>query len=583
MMTRVMAIVVSMIIVSIVMGVKAEAGAGIDTLVLRDTGQTYKPYTYLDVLEDSTGNLTLTDVQRPEIEGRFQDNRDSVPNFGYMAPVHWVRLQVNNASIERAWMLELNYPPLDQVDLYIVKGDREVIHSVSGDSIPFSHREVKNRNLAFELAIERGETVMVYLRVETEGAMALPIRLVHTVQYAQQEQLTYLLLGTYYGLMLIMVIYNGIMAFSFRSRVYFSYVWINLSNLFLYTTLNGIAFEYVWPDGVWWNNRAIVFFMCLSHLAALLFTSEYLDVKRRSPGLYRIFQWFALLEVVNLLVLLVNYPAGLIISIYSVPAIQLSLILAGVWGLKNGYRPARYFLLGWGVFMIGAMLSTLSDAGYIPIVWWTTYASQIGSTFEAVVLSWGLAYQIQTIRKEKEIAIALMKETRRLADLDDLTGLYNRRYVISAFEEAAGMEGNHPISLLMLDLDHFKKVNDTFGHDVGDLVLQQLASVLEECFRPTDTIGRFGGEEFMVLLKNTNVEQARSASEYVLKSIREMRFAVRDQMLACTVSIGVAEWDGAGEESFKEMLRRADQALYEAKHRGRNQVCVSGRPWREEA
>lgn len=581
--TRLMAFAAGLMLLSVVMGFRTEASACSGTLVLKDTEQVYKPYTYLGILEDRGGQATIEDVMRPEMEDKFRDNEEEVPNYGYTAPVHWVRLQVSNDSLERLWLLELEYPPLDQVDLYVVKENGEFIHERSGDTIPFSYREVKNRNLAFMVVLDPGQTSTLYLRVDTQGAMALPIKLIHPVQYAEKEQLTYLLLGAYYGIMLIMVIYNMIMAFSFRSKVYFDYVWINVSNLFLYTTLNGIAFEYVWPDWVWWNNRAIVFFICLSHLAALLFTSKYLDVKSRNPRLYRVFQWFALLEAVNIIVVLVSYPAGLYLSIYSVPAIQISLILAAWLGLKNRFRPARYFLLGWGVFMVGAILSTLSDAGYIPMVWWTTYASQIGSTFEAVVLSWGLAYQIQTIRKEKEIAVALMKETRRLADMDDLTGLYNRRYVIRAFEEAAASAGDKPISLMMLDLDHFKKVNDTFGHDAGDLVLQKLSSVLEECFRPSDIIGRFGGEEFMVLLKNTNAEQARSAAEYVLKSIREMRFIINDQTLACTVSLGVAQWNEAEHEEFKDLLRRADQAMYQAKRTGRNRVCLGESPWRLDA
>ncbi|WP_405452044.1 diguanylate cyclase [Paenibacillus sp. HJGM_3] len=560
---------------------KAEAEP--ETVVLREATKIYSPYAEMEVLTDPGGQLKFEDIRKPEWDVKFVRNRDEVPNYGYAAPVHWLRFSVSNASEERGWLLQLDYPPLDRVELYIVSESGDISHMWSGDSIPFSNRDVKNRNISFELMLDPGYAATLYVRVETEGAMALPIKLIHPVEFAQHEQLNYLLLGGYYGILLIMVIYNSIMAFSFRSRVFFTYVVINLSNLLLYSSLNGIAFQYFWPEAVWWNNRAIVFFMCVSHLAALLFTSQFLDVQCRHPRLYKVFRGFILLEAVNIAVLFVSYKAGLLLVTYSVPIIQVVLIAAGVLGLKAKFRPARYFMIGWGVFLIGAILSTLSDAGYVPMLWWTTYASQIGSTFEAVVLSWGLAYQIQVMRKEKEFAVAQMKESRRLADSDDLTGLYNRRYVIRAFEEAAKKPESMPITLLMLDLDHFKQVNDTLGHDAGDLVLKKFASILEHCFRPTDIIGRFGGEEFMVLLTHTNAEQARSAAEYVLKSIREHRFKVKDQTLGCTASLGLAQWNETEREPFEHLLRRADQALYEAKRSGRNRVCVSREAWPLEA
>jgi two-component system, cell cycle response regulator len=158
---------------------------------------------------------------------------------------------------------------------------------------------------------------------------------------------------------------------------------------------------------------------------------------------------------------------------------------------------------------------------------------------------------------------------------DSLTGMYNRRYFDEALAEYLVAFGKikKPIGMVILDLDHFKKVNDTHGHDVGDEVLRQVAECLKVFTRYHDVLSRLGGEEFAILSPNITESQLYSLSDRIRQAVSELRIVNGNVTLKVTVSAGLAIWDGV--ESGEELYRRADKQLYEAKRKGRNRVCAA--------
>ncbi|ROO23085.1 GGDEF domain-containing protein [Salinisphaera orenii] len=162
------------------------------------------------------------------------------------------------------------------------------------------------------------------------------------------------------------------------------------------------------------------------------------------------------------------------------------------------------------------------------------------------------------------------RELSQQALTDPLTGLPNRAQLEQAFQRAAG-EGALPLSLLMLDLDYFKRINDAHGHATGDAVLRRIAETLREQTRQQDVACRLGGEEFCVLLPRTDVSQARHLAERLRVVIEALRCHHNDAVLALTASIGVACATTPGEQ-LDPMLHTADKKLYEAKFGGRNRV-----------
>ncbi len=170
--------------------------------------------------------------------------------------------------------------------------------------------------------------------------------------------------------------------------------------------------------------------------------------------------------------------------------------------------------------------------------------------------------------------VGLVAEARRIAATDPLTGLMNRRaFVESVTKDRLRKElTQHPWSFLLLDVDHFKRVNDTYGHDAGDAVLQGVATVLTKIARKTDCVARWGGEEFVVALVQTADAGARIAAERVRRAIAEARFALPNgETITATASVGLASATGL-DWNMDELIGRADKAMYSAKHRGRNRV-----------
>ncbi len=164
---------------------------------------------------------------------------------------------------------------------------------------------------------------------------------------------------------------------------------------------------------------------------------------------------------------------------------------------------------------------------------------------------------------------------KQMALTDPLTGLSNRRSIEPQLEGEVSRARRHrvPLSILLADLDHFKKVNDSHGHSVGDEVLREIARRIEATLRREDRAARWGGEEFLILLPETNMAQARIVAEKIRHAIDEAPITCDKVRIGMTISLGIADWHE--DASTDELIQRADLALYQAKSEGRNRVCVN--------
>ncbi|RXF77881.1 diguanylate cyclase [Desulfovibrio sp. DS-1] len=209
-------------------------------------------------------------------------------------------------------------------------------------------------------------------------------------------------------------------------------------------------------------------------------------------------------------------------------------------------------------------------------IWVSLYARRTGTPEAPEVESFFLDVTDQvedTLRLEQ------------LATTDELTGVANRRHFMARLEDEAARAQRYgrPLSVLLLDADHFKSINDTWGHEAGDMVLRHITDVMGLSLRENDLIGRLGGEEFGVLLPETAQERALRTAERIRVAVEDAPVAVRDVWVGCTVSVGAAEYRGAN-DSLDDLIRRADHMLMRAKEEGRNRVCAQqARPARAES
>lgn len=194
-----------------------------------------------------------------------------------------------------------------------------------------------------------------------------------------------------------------------------------------------------------------------------------------------------------------------------------------------------------------------------------------------------LVARINAALRLKSIQDGLRQANAELASLalvDSMTGLHNHRYIMEMLSQALHHAARYgeALTALMLDLDHFKQVNDTYGHHQGDLVLRELAGVLRRSVRASDDVGRYGGEEFVVVCPSTDQSAGLQLAERIRQTVQAHPFSGPEGRLSITVSLGCATYDQARDASGEALLKRADAALYRAKRDGRNCVRVSKNP-----
>ncbi len=230
-----------------------------------------------------------------------------------------------------------------------------------------------------------------------------------------------------------------------------------------------------------------------------------------------------------------------------------------------------------------ALVNEASGPAAVPVTRVQTYLLTSGSML-AVALLFGMFFIYPLIRTQvKEQgklramteSLSARSETLEHAALTDaLTGMHNRRYFDDALKEYLDefRRIEKPIGLMVLDLDHFKLVNDTHGHDVGDEVLRRIAQCLKEFTRYHDIVARLGGEEFAIVAPNMNIETLIKFAERIRKAVSGLTITSDNVTLKVTISVGLAVWDGR--ETPDGFFRRADKLLYQAKRQGRNRVCA---------
>jgi len=220
-------------------------------------------------------------------------------------------------------------------------------------------------------------------------------------------------------------------------------------------------------------------------------------------------------------------------------------------------------LTGSGTEEIAAQAFQEGAVGYLPKS--SLSQKKLGNIIDVALDKW---MRLQQAMADKE-------KLERLANFDSLTGLYNRRTILGKLHELINLANRYKedFSLVMLDIDHFKRVNDRYGHLTGDEVLEKIAALIRRNIRDTDTVGRYGGEEFIIILPQTNLSSAWGVAER-LRTIIE-KAEMKDPagtVFAITVSQGLAGWER--DEDATSLISRADEALYKAKEKGRNRVQI---------
>jgi len=316
-----------------------------------------------------------------------------------------------------------------------------------------------------------------------------------------------------------------------------------------------------------WNVPA-----ALSGAAACLFVREIADLRRFAPRTYPVYGWlaaaFVLLTIANVgklvgLATLVNALGNVLFLGSAVFTLSVCVL---AW--SRGSRAAGWFLFAWSVmqgFVIATAVHLLTNGSetHEQLLYTGLPLSMVAA---AVLTALGIADRL----REQRLALT---EAERRAQTDSLTGVLNRRSLIERLDAAClrARARGLPISLLFIDLDHFKQINDSFGHQAGDACLAAIIPPIQAELRQSDVIGRYGGEEFVVILSSADAAAAHPIAQRILERVAGVRVEGFGEPIALTCSIGVATSDTLGVWG-EHLIARADAAVYAAKRSGRNRV-----------
>lgn len=525
------------------------------------------------------------------------------PAFGFQTGAYWFHVALENLQRdEPVWILVQEYALSDKLDLYLRYPDGHIEHTAGGDHVPFADRFIRYRHPNFRLDLPAGQRVELLLRVQSESSMQVPLSLYTPKAFAELVRDAQFSNGLYYGIVLALLCYNLVLWLMLRDASYFWYLLHTGAFGLVLFTLNGYGFEYLWPTSSWLADASIPLSICLALIGMQLFARSFLDLRTRWPAgdkvCLGVVAFFAALGVAATWL---PYSIATPIASRAVLLGVAWIIIATVAMLRRGYQPARLFLVAWSLFLGGTAAFTLLAFGVLPRNFWTQNGVQIGSALELLLLSLALGRRYASLREEnirivqetnETLERGLIDRTRQLRTTmaklgeanvklqeysrrDPLTGTYNRRHFREAFAQMLESRkgSSRQVALLLLDLDFFKRINDSHGHPAGDSCLVEAARRIEEiASQRGGLVARFGGEEFVVALACRDAQDALQVAEAI--RLRIQQDPVRHDALAIrmSVSIGLHTVSSGRSVSADEIIRIADEALYRAKGDGRN--CV---------
>jgi diguanylate cyclase (GGDEF)-like protein/hemerythrin-like metal-binding protein len=549
--------------------------------------------TSIRYFKEGRDRLALDDARAVFERGDAKGGDTAILSTGIGSAPVWMHLAALNPlpadairrlTIENAW--------LDELDIHFVEAGRVTGSFRLGDAQAFDKRSLRERFFSVDHAFKPGLTD-IYIRVATPDPLVAPIYLRDIAQATARENAQSYSYGFLYGYLVALLAYNALIFVSIRERRFLLYAGFLGAFIAMNLAYTGHGFEWLWPEQVTLQRWIIPNLMMLFASTGLMFARSFLDTRRHVPkadrNLTRLIVAF-LAAFVLACVVGDTQSGALNVAFVFALVFSMTMLCLGIWAVRSRVPNARYFLLASLASAVGSTLTALSVWGIIGFDEWRYRAVEIGMVVDATLLAIALggqfrAAQLQRVRAEiagLELAEvnqklnASLQELEQLAATDRLTGLWNRRH----FETAAAGEMDRALryqfatSLLIFDADHFKIINDTCGHHTGDDVLKELARVVRLNMRESDSVTRWGGEEFTVLMPNTDLAAAAEAGEKLRQAVEAHAFP---RGLKLTISVGAAEWAGQG-ESLDNWIDRADNALYQAKRCGRNRLVLAAAP-----
>jgi len=360
-------------------------------------------YGELECLEDPDNTISFDQVLRPDINGKFKKSTMYTPKYYNNKSYFWYKFKIKGSSQSKThWILEFFDQTIDDITLYVPDSNHTFKSYKFGYRYNFSQREYKHKNFTIDLKNNSDSVSTYYVKLTSNQAtnVIIVLRDIHRfIEYALDE---YLIFGLFYGMILIFSLYNFLMFLAIRQQRYLYYVLYNLAVGFYEMCSDGISFQYLWPNSPYLNQYSVGTALFLSSIFGLLFTSNFLILKTRAPTLFKTIMALIALRSVFYICCLFDHQLFTYKLIEFIPLIVA--FYSGCYILKNGFKPARFFVAGYTFLLIGFIVKVLLffDVSWLPYGPVTHYSLSFCFVIEMVLVSFAIGDSIRHLRKKKD-------------------------------------------------------------------------------------------------------------------------------------------------------------------------------------
>lgn len=550
------------------------------------------------LLEDPSTTKTWSQLQDPRLN--WQPQNQNILSLGYSHSAWWLHFRVHNPAHTPVLVIaNLGTAVQDDMQWTLVNTRTgEVTHTRFGDRSPFSARDLPLRQFSQRIAVPAQTTVDAYLRLNSFDGLQ------DVVDLTLSDQMTFLDeasrrtagLSLFLGLMLAAAIYTLLLA-----RIEAVYAWLALHLFFFigwYSGFHGFTAQYLLPNQPNIANDVMTTVTALAALSFVLFALAYLRPALRGwRWSVRMVQLLLLpLAAVPVMALMGYYGPAWLIILSSATPVMIGLIFIALRVAWQGAGFARRFLIGFTAALLSVTGTTLETLGLMPGWMTPPFSMELGLGFGYYYLLYSVSRHLRELRhlrreaetRERELAVQKDAQHRQMqlqsdnhilrqkTITDELTGVFNRRHFNDSSERMLldSLALGRPLGLCMLDVDYFKRYNDHYGHQQGDVALRLIARTLQKGLAERNqTLFRLGGEEFGFFIDCETGAEALAMAQALGDRVRQLnQVHAASPMQRLTISLGVAWWPKheVPELQRSAMYERADQALYVAKSRGRD-------------
>ncbi len=560
-------------VLMLVMGWLGACAHAAEPLFLRDADGSIAAWPAVTLLIDPTGTLSAEAVQQ-------QIGQFSAPTKGATLGVRndavWLHIPVQvDAASEGRWALDINHPDLNRIDVRLLQNGQVLQRSVLGTDVPRAERPLPGRTPALALDLRAGQHYELLLRVQTRGAMILPITFNTPSAMLERAVDEQMLQGVLTGLALCLIFYSLAQWLSLREPLFIQYALLTSGSLLYSLHFFGLGQQYLWGHSPWLTSHAVGLASLMAITGSFLFMSQALAGHNPQSRFLRTMRCGAVFTVALAVVYALDFITlkGLSIIVSVMGPLPAMMSIPGAWRrARSGDSVGTTLLVAWFIYGLGSAAIIGVINGGIPVNFWSLHSFQISATIDMLLFMRVLGLRTKALHTKALHVSQELDAMHSLAHTDPLTGLPNRRGLQIALSSALSRVG--PESLLavyMMDLDGFKPVNDQHGHDVGDELLVAVTKRLQGHLRQTDVIARLGGDEFVVMTGQLqNPVQAHDLGLKLLDAFHAP-FSLGSIQVEVGLTIGYAiapndSQDAAG------LLKLADAAMYSGKQGGK--FCV---------